>query len=124
MKKSISQLNKALLLGAVMFSAILGLAGTNPPASKNRPAQNEKTLRDYLKFPQVLMPQMHDIKSPATQKVEVLFTTGKNGNVNFVLAKTPIPQLKEEIEKQFLGFSFRQLKADVVHSIVLSFKTI
>ena len=123
MKKSLSQLNKALLLGAVMFSAIIGLAGTNPPTAKSKPEQNEKTIRDYFKFPQVLMPQMHENKIPATQKVEVLFTTTKNGNVNFVLAKTNQPKLKEEIENQFLGFSFRQLQADVVHSIVLTFKT-
>ena len=57
-------------------------------------------------------------------KVEVLFTTDKNGDVNFAFAKTTNQQLKEEIEKQFSAMKLPQLKANVAHSVMLNFKYI
>ncbi len=60
----------------------------------------------------------------SNQKVEILFSTNTNGEVNFVLAKTTDIKLKSEIEKQFSHLHLLRLKTDVVHSITLNFKTI
>jgi hypothetical protein len=116
-------ISRALILSAIMLLAFAGFAAklSAPPVNNPTP---EKTLRDFLKFPQVLVPQIKTKSAGLLQKVEVLFITGKSGAVNFAFAKTDNKQLKSEIEKQFLNLSFEKLKADVVHSVTLSFKTI
>jgi hypothetical protein len=58
------------------------------------------------------------------QKVEILFSTGENGSINFVLAKTSDTELKKEIEKQFSLIKLPMLQKEVVNSVVLSFKKI
>lgn len=81
--------------------------------------ETEKTIKEHVKFPKLILPvkEQH-------QKVEVIFTTSENGNVNFVLAKTDNKEIKEEIEKQFSKLNLNKLKANVAYSIVLNFKTI
>jgi hypothetical protein len=78
-----------------------------------------KTIREHIKFPKFILPVQHQ-----EQKVEVVFTTSENGNVNFVLAKTDNKDVKAEIEKQFSKLNLNKLKANVAYSIVLNFKTI
>lgn len=80
--------------------------------------ETEKTIKDYFKFPQIVMPVN------ASQKVEVLFTTNQNGHVDFVLAKTDDQNLRAEIEKQFSKLDLKKLKSNVVHSITLNIKTV
>lgn len=58
-----------------------------------------------------------------SEKVEILFSTGESGQVNFVLVKTIDQILKKEIERQFYSMTFPNLKKDAVNSVVLSFKT-
>ncbi len=58
------------------------------------------------------------------QKVEILFTTNQNGDVNFALAKTNNTNLKLELEKQFSLLNFKALKSETVYSIVLNIKII
>ncbi|MCE3228572.1 MAG: hypothetical protein K0S32_3123 [Bacteroidetes bacterium] len=76
----------------------------------------ERTIKESMKFTVVT--------STGTQKVEVLFTTNTNGNVNFVLVKTKDALLKGEIEKQFYSKHFTGLNTDVVNSVTLTFKTL
>lgn len=96
-------------------------ANTIPLKNKNH--ENEKSIREYFKFPQVLL--KHGIQSNTENvKVEVLFTTNVNGKVNFVFAKTENMELKKEIENQFLQLNFKDLKSEVVNSVTLSFKTV
>ncbi len=78
--------------------------------------ETEKTIKESVKFPAACYSH--------NQKVEILFTTNQKGIVNFVLAKTENLLLKKEIEKQFYTMCLAKLKQDVVHSIVLNFKTI
>lgn len=80
--------------------------------------ETEKTIKDYFKFPQIFIPVNE------SQKVEVLFTTNENGNVDFVLARTDDKNLRAEIEKQFSKLNLIKLKSNVVHSITLNIKTV
>jgi hypothetical protein len=121
MKTQINFLKAALITGLI-FTALLASSNTSP-ASGNVSGETEKTIRNYFKFPQILMPHYeNENASIHSNKVEVLFTTDKNGKVNFVLAKTSDPQLKQEIEKQFSKLNLVKLKQNVVHSVVLNFK--
>ena len=78
----------------------------------------EKTIKEHVKFPKLILPIQKD------QRIEVIFTTSENGNVNFVLAKTDNKEAKTEIEKQFSKLNLNKLKANVAYSVVLNFKTI
>ncbi len=78
----------------------------------------EKTIKEHVKFPKLILPIQKE------QRIEVLFTTSENGNVNFVLAKTDNKEAKAEIEKQFSKLNLNKLKANVAYSVVLNFKTI
>ncbi len=78
-----------------------------------------KTIKEHVKFPKLILPVQHQ-----DQKVEVVFTTSENGNVDFVLAKTDNKEVKAEIEKQFSKLNLSKLKANVAYSVVLNFKTI
>ncbi len=120
---------KLLLLVSLVVNGLALAAGTVPPANTQTVAPKkpvspapEKTIHDYIRFPQVLFPKT-ELKT-IQNKVEVVFTTGENGKVNFVLAKTEDALLKKEIEKQFTNLVLPQLKKDVAYSVVLSFKTV
>lgn len=105
-----------LLTGLIITSLSVKpntVSGLNPEAN-----ETEKTIKDYFKFPQIVIPVNE------SQKVEVLFTTDKSGNVDFVLAKTIDANLKTEIEKQFLKLNLAKLKNNVVHSVTLNIKTV
>ncbi len=111
---------KNLLLFVLLFSSTLILADTHP-TKKSTAASTEKTIHDYFKFPNILIPQNKN--EVVSQKVEVIFTTNQKGHVNFVLAKTEDPLLKKEIEEQFSKLSLTHLKQQDVHSVTLNFKT-
>ena len=104
---------KSLFIIGFSFSTLLLDARTNNNESVM--IETEKTIKASLKFPEGLI---------VNQKIEVLFTTNQTGNVNFVLAKTNNISLKKEIEKQFSALQLTKLKENVVHSLVLNFKTI
>lgn len=100
----------ALTLGSFLLNANTG----NDIAT-----ETEKTIKEHVKFPKLILPLQQQF-----QKVEVVFTTTENGNVDFVLAKTDNKEVKAEIEKQFSKLNLNKLKANVAYSIVLNFKTI
>jgi hypothetical protein len=81
--------------------------------------ETEKTIKEHVKFPKLILPLQQQ-----EQKVEVVFTTSENGNVDFVFAKTDNQEVKAEIEKQFSKLNLNKLKANVAYSVVLNFKTI
>ena len=116
-----TKITTAALVLVLSFSTIIMRSNTSPAGSK-KAVETEKTIRNYFKFPGVLVP-LRELKKAETQKVEVLFTTDLNGNVNFVLAKTLKSDLKAEIEKQFMKLHLTKVKHDVVHSVTLNFKT-
>lgn len=101
----------ALTLGSFFLHANNG--------GKEGSVETEKTIKEHVKFPKLILPVQEQ-----HQKVEVIFTTAENGNVNFVLAKTDNKEVKAEIEKQFSKLTLNKLKANVAYSIVLNFKTI
>jgi hypothetical protein len=111
-----------MLLGISLLLGSFAYADDGSRARNNN-SETRKTIHDYFKFPGVLMPHQ-DAKVHTVQKVEVLFTTDRNGKVNFVLAKTADRQLKAEIEKQFSALFLTKVKEDVVHSVVLNFRSI
>lgn len=117
-----STLKKLAFATFFSFSTLFALAG-NVPNPNGGKAESEKTIRDYFKFPQVLIHHPEEIKS-ASKKVEVLFTTDSTGAVNFVMAKIDDQDLKKEIEKQFSKLKLPKLKHDVVYSVVLNFRTV
>ena len=116
---------KLLLLVLLTGGSLSLMAASNFHNPNEEPAakESERVIRNYFKFPQILLPVKENTKVEQN-KVEVLFTTDKSGKVNFVLAKTENPALKKEIEKQFSALSLLQLKSGVVHKVVLSFRTI
>jgi hypothetical protein len=120
--KTLSKITKLILVAGFTFSGFMISANTTPVETK-KAKETEKTIRDYFKFPGILIP-LHELNKTEAQKVEVLFTTDQNGNINFVLAKTVRRDLKAEIEKQFLKLHLIGLQRDVVHSVVLNFKTL
>jgi hypothetical protein len=119
--KTTIQLKLAILFTLGIFAIQTLNASTIPVKNKN--TENEKSIREYFKFPQVLLKHTFQSKSESI-KVEVLFTTNVNGKVNFVLAKTDNIELKKEIENQFLKLNFKDMKSEVVNSVTLSFKTV
>ena len=113
---------KLSLILAFALSTLLAFSNTSPTgAAKSN--DTERTIRQFIKFPQVLIP-VYQQPANNTYKIEVLFTTDETGKVNFVLAKTSDTRLKSEIEKQFLALKLRQVKSDVVNSVVLHFKLV
>lgn len=111
---------KMVLMAGLMFTVILAKSNTTP-STTSLTNETEKTIHDFFKFPHVLIPRL--VEKGQTNKIEVLFTTDINGNVNFVLAKTKDLLLKKEIEKQFTNLHLKKIKQDVVHSVVLNFRT-
>jgi hypothetical protein len=112
---------KMSLVTGLILTSLLAKPNTSP-VSGTITRETERTIRNYFKFPQILIPHMEP--KGTCNKVEVLFTTDRNGNVNFVLAKTGNGKLKAEIEKQFLNLRLARIKQNVVHSVVLNFKTL
>lgn len=106
---------KATALVALTLGSFLLKANNGSEAA----IETGKTIKEHVKFPKLILPIQQQ-----EQKVEVVFTTSENGNVNFVLAKTDNKEVKAEIEKQFSHLTLNKLKANVAYSIVLNFKTI
>lgn len=114
MKKINSKIVKVTTVLAFTLSAFFIKANT----TTEDVVETEKTIKQYVKFPQLILPVQKN------EKVEIVFTTGVNGKVDFVLAKTQNDILKKELEKQFLGLTLNKLKANVAYSIVFNFKTL
>ncbi|MES2678985.1 MAG: hypothetical protein V4635_03830 [Bacteroidota bacterium] len=113
---------KLALLSGIIFSALVSVSSTLPRTTP-RGNETEKVIKNYFRFPQVLLPHAEP-KSYESKKVEVLFTTDAYGKVNFALAKTDDNLLKREVEKQFYKLRLPKLTTEVVHSVVLNFKTL
>lgn len=110
------------LLSGLIFSALFAMS-TPLPTTNTATAESSKTIKAYFKFPQILVAR-EEVKSATSNSVEVLFTTNDKGCVTFVLAKTQNEELKREVEKQFYKLCLPKLKQEVVHSVVLNFKTL
>ena len=77
-----------------------------------------KTIKDRIKFPNLLM----DFNKE--EKVNVVFTVNELGNVNLVVVNTSNETLKKSIESQFIKLKLNNLKANNAYSVVFNFKTI
>ncbi|MDX2173897.1 MAG: hypothetical protein SFY56_12315 [Bacteroidota bacterium] len=109
--KKLNLIKKAsFVIGLSLFTLFANAKTKNG----NELIETEKTIKESIVF----------ITPVSSQKVEILFTTSEAGNVNFVLAKTEDSTLKTQIEKQFIHLHLSNLKADVVYSIILNFKTL
>lgn len=109
---------KTVLPGLFLLTALSAFGG--PAPKKQDSPELRKTIHQYFKFPSVLLPMAETKDQPL--KVEVLFTTDKNGQVNFVLAKTDDSMLRKEIERQFYQLPLKEVKSDLVHKVVLEFR--
>jgi hypothetical protein len=63
-----------------------------------------------------------NLKAENAQKVEVVFTTNEQGNVNLAIAKTENVDLKKAIESNFLKLHLNNVKANNAYSVVISIK--
>lgn len=115
--KAFTQKLKAgmVVLGLTFFCSNAAIAHNGNSTGLD---EAEKQIKSHMKL-ETPLAQVHQ-----TQKVEVVFTTGENGTVNFVLAKTENQTAKSEIEKQFSKLNFQSLKANVAYSIIINFKTL
>src|SRR5688572_21556426 len=95
MKKNIP-LRSLLLAG--LLTASTSLMATDP-APRNKAVKAERTLREYFRFPSFI----NKLPRTVEKKVEVLFTTGSDGRINFVLAKSDDPRLKRMVEDHLAG---------------------
>jgi hypothetical protein len=111
--KTLNWITKGSLALALTVTAFFARANNG-----NENISAEKTIKEHVKFPNLILPVQK------TERVEVTFTTGENGKVNFVIAKTDNQQLKQTIEKQFSELTLSQLKANEAYSIVFNFKTL
>jgi hypothetical protein len=113
--KKINLFTKTLTLGWFMVISTSLLAVEPAPRSSSATAQ--KAIRDYFRFPRLVSP----LPVGDTEKVEVFFTTGHDGKVNFVMARTGNQALRDLVERKMAGMRVA-LQPDVVHSVVLSFR--
>lgn len=105
----------SLIIGLSLFTFFANAKSKNGNESDSyRNAETEKTNKESINFS----------ISISNQKIEILFTTNNLGKVNFVLAKTENLELKKQIEAQFSHLNLPKLKTDVVHSIILNFKSL
>ena len=114
-------LTRLILMAAFICPALIAMS-TPLPITNTASVESKKTIRDYFKFPQILVTR-DEVKNVSNNSVEVLFTTNEKGQVNFALAKTENESLKREVERQFYKLHLPRLKQDVVHSVVLNFRT-
>ena len=77
-----------------------------------------KTIKEHIKFPNLLMHFNEE------EKVNVVFTVNEIGEVNLVIANTANESLKKSIEGQFMKLKLNKLKANNAYSVVFNFKTI
>lgn len=113
---------KIALFSALLLNGLALLAATTP-ATNTINASAEKTIRDYFRFPQILLPRPGQ-ELVTVNKVKVVFTTGLDGRVNYANALTKDVVLKKEIENQFYKLNLPQLRQEVAHTVVLNFKTL
>lgn len=112
LKKSI-----AILAAGFLFSFNVN-ANDNENPKTVIIADANKTIKDHIKFPNLLM------NFNQVEKVNVLFTVNEIGEVNLVIANTTNETLKKSIESQFMKLKLNNLKANNAYSVVFNFKTI
>lgn len=117
--KKINKMNGKMIRTAALIALSLGSLFLKANGGNEAAAETEKTIKEHVAFPKLILPVQQQ-----SQKVEVVFTTGDNGKVNFVLAKTDNKTIKAEVEKQFSQLTLSKLKANVAYSVVLNIKTI
>jgi hypothetical protein len=110
MKTTIKTLT--LILSFTLFTSLVK-AGRTEAAH-----ETEKTIKQYITFPNIILP------IEQSEKVEVIFTTGENGKVNFALAKTENKELKKIIEKQFADLYLPAIKSNVAYSVIINLKKV
>ena len=106
----------------VALTATSGLVAAEEPASRLRTA-NAKTIQDYFRIPGLFLPS-HAFDQQETLQVQVLYTTDRNGRVDFVLARTGDRALKRAIEERFIKLTLLPAGSGVVRMVVLEFRNI
>jgi hypothetical protein len=117
--RKMNTINGKVIKAAALMVLSLGSLFLSASTGKEDAADTERTIKEHILFPKLILPVQQQ-----NQKVEVIFTTGKDGQVNFVLAKTEDKNIRSEIEKQFSRLILNKLKADVAYSVILNIKTI
>lgn len=108
------------LIKTIATGVMVSFLTTNTFALNGKHTTPEKEIQKHLAFPNVLVP----VSKTESTKVEVLFTTQEDGQVNFVIAKTYNEQLKKEIEKNFAKLVLKSIKPNVCYGVTLNLKTV
>lgn len=101
-----------------LLMSLTAKAGGVEPSKNILISDATKTIKEHVKFPNLLMSYSRE------EKVNVVFTVNDEGHVNLVIANTTNDILKKSIETQFSKLVLKQLKANNVYSIQFNFKTI
>lgn len=117
--KKMNTINGKLIKITALAALCLGSFLLKANGGKESAIETEKTIKEHVTFPKLILPVKQQ-----NQKVEVIFTTGNDGKVNFVLAKTDNLEIKSEVEKQFSQLTLNKLNANVAYSVVLNIKSI
>lgn len=107
-----------IVFAAGLIMSISARAGGNEPSRSIIISDVSKTIKEHVKFPNLLLDYSRK------EKVNVVFTVNDVGHVNLVIANTSNEILKKSIETQFSKLVLKQLKANNVYSIQFNFKTI
>jgi hypothetical protein len=117
--RKMNKINSNIIKGAALITLSLGSFLLKANGGREDAIATEKTIREHVIFPKLILPVQQQ-----NQKVEVIFTTGSDGKVNFVLAKSDNKDINAEVERQFSQLTLNKLKANVAYSVVLNIKTI
>lgn len=107
-----------VLLAAGLFFCFNSNAKENGTPKLIEVSDANKTIKEHIKFPNLLMNFNQE------EKVNVVFTVNETGQVNLVIANTLNENLKKSIESQFMKLKINNLKANNAYSVVFNFKTI
>jgi hypothetical protein len=103
----------------LMIATVFASLTLNSMAVTGGEGTTEKEIQKHLSFPNILMP----VNKTQSNKVDVVFTTNENGQVNLVIAKTENKDLKKEIEKNFSKLVLKTTKPNVCYGVTLNLKT-
>lgn len=119
--KTINQIIKNFFLAFGFMLLSTSFSKANSFALNNGENANVETaiqIKKHISFPNIILPIQE------SEKIEVVFTTGENGKVNFAYAKTNNETVKKEIEKQFLELTLPKIKSNVAYSVIINLKMI
>jgi|SRR6218665_1331245 len=104
---------KSLLLVLALF-ILIGHVGATTTGDKGKNAFSKK-IQSALSAPKGIKPKS------GPEKITVCFVVNEQGTVTEACAKTANPEVRQNLQKQFMGMNLQGLAPCVTHSIDVNF---